>query len=96
VVETLGHAVVERLHGAAVAVPAQNDLADAERSDGELDGCLGGIGQRRVGVGDDVADRPRDEQVAGAGAREQVRHDATVAAGDEQHPRLLASSARRR
>src|ERR1700679_4343248 len=70
---------------------ADDDLAHAQRLDGELDRGGGGIGAaRRARRRDDVADIFHDEQIARLALRDEFRQHARIRAGDEQRVRILS------
>ena len=82
----------EGADGAAFRVPADNDFGDRQVGEPELDGCgLGAVRGARFLVGrNEVADVTDDEQIAGLGGGEQVRHHTAVGAGDKQRIGALA------
>ncbi len=71
------------LHRPAVRVAADDDVVDPEGGDGVLDGGLFAAAGA-VARGHDVAGVAQDEQLAGAGLRQQVGVDARVGAGDKE------------
>ena len=80
--------IEQRAHRAAERVAADDDVLHAEHLDRVLDGRRRASGQRRVG--DDVADVAHQKEVPGLRVRDQVRHDARVAARDEERLGVLS------
>src|SRR5262249_23685345 len=74
--------VRDRMHGAAFAVTADDDVFDVEIENREFDRSeLGNVGLGRALVAawrDEVADVSNDEKVAGFGRCEKIRNDAAV------------------
>ena len=85
------HFVVQRADAAAVAVAADHNARNLQIQNGKFDRCRGAVVTGTAVVGRHK--RPHvanDEQLAWAGARQQVGHQARVRAADEQDGRVLA------
>jgi len=81
----------QRRHRAALRMAADDDVAHAQRLDGELDRGGGGIGAARRARGrNDVADVFHDEQITRLALRDEFRQHARIRAGDEQRVRILS------
>src|SRR5262245_51443655 len=80
----------DRFDGATVRVAANDDVADLEQLDGIFDCRRDAPENAAVDRRDDVADVAYDEKLARRRVRDEVRHDARIAAGDEECLRPLS------
>src|SRR5579864_2450153 len=76
--------VEDRLDGAAVRVTAHDDVAHSEDLHSVFDGRRDAPHDSPGHGWDDVAHVTNDEELARRGGRDEVRHDARVAAGDKK------------
>ena len=73
-----------RIDPAAARVPAYDDVADLEHKGGVFDRCGHASENSVIDRRHDVSDIAHDEELAGSGVRDEVRHDARIAARDEE------------